>query len=51
MMENNNCLGDNKEIICEKLVTAFSMEHIDIQVLCSALGRQKLDESLLNVKL
>lgn len=39
MMENAECLGESKEIICEKLAHAFNSDLIDIQVLCSALGR------------
>lgn len=39
MMETNDCLGENKEIIDEKLSLAFHTDSIDIQVLCSALGR------------
>ena len=40
MMANAGCLGDNKEIINERLTKAFETEAIDIQLLCSALGRQ-----------
>lgn len=39
MMANAGCLGANKEIINEKLSKAFEREDIDIQLLCSALGR------------
>lgn len=38
-MEENNCLGENKEIINEKLKEAFMEDKIDISVLCSAMGR------------
>lgn len=51
MMETNDCLGENKEINDEKLTLAFQTDAIDIQILCSALGRQKLDSSLLNIQL
>ena len=49
MMANAGCLGPQKEIINEKLAKAFEREDIDIQLLCSALGRQQLDESFLNM--
>lgn len=39
MMEDNNCLGENKEILDDKLRDAFMKDKIDIQLLCSALGR------------
>jgi hypothetical protein len=39
MMRNADCLGENNEIINEKLSAAFEREDIDIQLLCSALGR------------
>ena len=39
MMANAGCLGNNKEIINEKLSRAFENDVIDIQLLCSALGR------------
>ena len=39
MMANAGCLGANKEIINEKLSRAFENDVIDIQLLCSALGR------------
>lgn len=39
MMEINGCLGENKEIVADKLASAFYNDTIDIQVLCSALGR------------
>ena len=50
MMANAGCLSDQKEIINEKLIQAFNNEDIDIQLLCSALGRQQLDESFLNIQ-
>jgi hypothetical protein len=50
MMKNADCLGENNEIINEKLSSAFEREDIDIQLLCSALGRQQLDEKFLNVE-
>ena len=50
MMRNADCLGENNEIINEKLSAAFEREDIDIQLLCSALGRQQLDEKFLNVE-
>lgn len=43
MMSNAGCLGENNEIINEKLSMAFDRGDIDIQLLCSALGRQELD--------
>ena len=49
MMSNAGCLSDQKEIINEKLMRTFEREDIDIQLLCSALGRQELDESFLNI--
>jgi hypothetical protein len=49
-MESNGCLGENNEIINDRLSDAFKEERIDIQILCSALGRQKLNESLFETK-
>lgn len=43
MMKDAKCLGESNEIINEKLAQAFEKEEIDIQLLCSALGRQALD--------
>ena len=51
MMANAGCLGENKEIINDKLSAAFEREEIDIQLLCSALGRQSLDEKFLNIEI
>jgi len=39
-MYNAGCLGENKVIKSDLLVKAFEREDIDIQLLCSALGRQ-----------
>ena len=39
MMKNAGCLGKDNEIIAEHLIRAFESEDIDIQLLCSALGR------------
>jgi hypothetical protein len=50
MMKNAGCLGIDNEIINEKLSAAFDREEIDIQLLCSALGRQQLDEKFLNIE-
>ena len=50
MMQNAGCLNSENAIINEKLVEAFQNESIDIQLLCSALGRQPLDESFLSIQ-
>lgn len=50
-MENAGCLGENKQIINEKLYHAFITDAVDIKALGCALGRQQLDESLMNVEL
>ena len=50
MMMNANCLGPEKEIMNDKLYQAFEREEIDIQLLCSALGRQELDEKFLSIE-
>lgn len=47
-MIKNECLDENEEIITSKLAQAFDDNRIDIQVLCSALGRSGLDENFLN---
>lgn len=39
MMNKAGCLDDQKNIVNEKLADAFEKETIDIQLLCSALGR------------
>ncbi len=51
LMENAGCLGDNKEIINEKLQQAFLSDAIDIKALGCSLGRQKLDESIMKIEL
>jgi len=38
-MENAKCLGDNREIINERLYNAFMNEQIDIRALGCSLGR------------
>jgi hypothetical protein len=38
-MYTAGCLGESKEIKSDLLVKAFEREDIDIQLLCSALGR------------
>lgn len=40
MMKNAGCLDENNNIINDRLSAAFEKEDIDIQLLCSALGRQ-----------
>ena len=47
-MQRSGCLDENKAIITDKLAIAFEEGRLDIQLLCSALGRQSLDESFLN---
>jgi len=50
MMQNAGCLIEGTNAIDNvKLSAAFSNESIDIQLLCSALGRQPLDESFLSI--
>jgi hypothetical protein len=49
MLNQANCLGHDNEIICDKLTEAFRRNEIDISVLCSALGRQKLDNALRDI--
>lgn len=51
LMENAGCLGDNKEIINEKLQQAFLSDAVDIKALGCSLGRQKLDESIMRIEL
>ena len=51
LMENAGCLGENKQIINEKLYNAFLSDAVDIKALGCALGRQQLDESLMTVEL
>jgi hypothetical protein len=50
MMSNAGCLGPEKSIINEKLMEAFTDDKIDIQLLCSALGRQQLDQSFMETE-
>ena len=50
-MQDNNCLGPEKEIINEKLAQAFEEGTINIKLLCSALGRSEMDESFMNTSL
>ena len=47
-MERQGCLDDQGGIITDRLALAFEEGRLDIQLLCSALGRQALDESFLN---
>jgi len=39
MMKQADCLDDKEAIVNEKLSKAFERDAIDIQLLCSALGR------------
>ena len=48
---DNDCLGPEQEIINDKLAQAFEDGRINIQLLCSALGRSELDESFMNTTL
>ena len=47
LMINGNCLGDNNEIINERLYQAFLTDVIDIKALCCSLGKQRLDDSIM----
>ena len=47
-MLRQGCLDENLAIITHKLEAAFDEGRLDIQLLCSALGRQPLDPSFLN---
>lgn len=47
-MARQGCLDENEAIITDKLALAFEEGRLDIQLLCSALGRQALDPSFLN---
>ena len=49
MMEKAGCLDESRAIVDEKLADAFEREAIDIQLLCSALGRQQLDQNFLSM--
>eukprot|EP00347_Sterkiella_histriomuscorum_P008803 403343691 len=51
MMDQAGCLGPNKEIINSKLIKAFQEDLLDIQLLSSALGNQKLDSALNKVNI
>ena len=51
LMINAECLGDNREIVNEKLFTAFMTDAIEIKALGCALGRQRLDEGIMNIEL
>ena len=51
LMINAGCLGDNKEIITDKLRQAFLNDVIDIKALGCSLGRQKLDDSIMKIEL
>lgn len=42
-MARQGCLDENEAIITDKLAQAFEEGRLDIQLLCSALGRQALD--------
>ena len=47
-MMRQGCLDDYENIVTDKLALAFEEGRLDIQLLCSALGRQALDESFLD---
>lgn len=51
LMERADCLGDNREIINERLYNAFMNDLIDIRALGCSLGKQKLDDSIMNIEL
>jgi hypothetical protein len=51
LMINADVLGDNKEIINERLYQAFLTDAIDIKALGCSLGRQRLDESIMKIEL
>lgn len=50
-MENAEVLGDQKEIINDKLYQGFLNDTIDIKALCCSLGRQRLDDSIMQIEL
>lgn len=47
-MTREGCLDEEEAIVTDKLSQAFEEDRIDIQLLCSALGRSALDENFLN---
>lgn len=49
-MMDHGCLGANKEIINDRLAQAFEEGKINIQLLCSALGRNEIDPSFMDIK-
>ncbi len=49
IMGDNGCLDENRGLVAENLEHAFREQLIDIHILCSALGRQKLDAQMMNV--
>ena len=51
LMFNASCLEDNRKIINERLLKAFMHDLIDIRALGCSLGKQKLDYSIMNIKL
>jgi hypothetical protein len=50
MLIAHDCLGENKEIINDHLEETFRKGKIDIMILSSALGKQRLDESFFDFK-
>ena len=41
MMQDAECLGENEEIIVEKMQIAFMNRTLDVDFLCESLGREK----------
>lgn len=50
-MREQGCLDEQGNMNMPELVQAYRDERLDIQQLCSALGRQSLDQSFLNQEL
>ena len=51
LLKDAKVLGDNNEIINERFFDALNRDIIDLQILCSALGRQQLNTEFMETKL
>jgi len=50
-LELAGCLGPNKEFIMDRYREALEKNEVDIDLLCSAIGEEPLDQKFMNMKL
>lgn len=50
-LKEAGCLNEQKELVMDRYREAFEKGNLDLQLLCSALGTQQIDEKFMRMKI